>query len=915
MTSPRSSSGPRNEAGEGPATGARDGACPLPGARRHRWPFACRAEELAAFRSHLDSAEACALLLYGPAGVGKSRLAEEFLRHAARAGHRTERVVATAATAALPLGALGHLLPPDAPAHDPVRTFHAAAEALAPPPATGRPRPTVVLVDDLPLLDNASAVLLGHLVRTGVVTLVGTVRTPVPPSDVVESFEHEEGSHRLDLAAFDAAETAELVRGVLGGPVEHATLRTLSHASRGNALVLRELVAGALDSAELVRENGLWHLTGPLAGTSRLTEIVRSRLAGLDARRLRVLELLALCEPLSPDALAHGGHRPEDVEALEEDGLIRVRMDRRRVVCVLDHPLYGQVLRRGIAAPRRRAIYRDQAAHLAELGARRREDALRLATWRLAAGLPVGLETLLPAARMARHVRDYPKVVELLADVPRNDAVLEVLLLRGEAYHHTGRWAEAEDSLSAAERLATSHEDIVTVAMERTQNLYWGLGDTARTLEVNARAATRLDAGGRRFLRVNEAAYRLNAGGVPDALRLLADAEDIAVPRLRLWAQLQRSLALGYAGRTGEAVELAREVHEELVAAEGEQRPGSPSSHASGPAIYRVAALTDAGRGGEARAVGRAAFTQAVAARALAPQIWIAAHLGRCELLAGHLGAAHDWFTESLGLARGHGFRRAVVFAGAGLAAVHAQAGRADRAERELAATGGPDGERQQASWLIRQLALAWQHAARGARPAAQRALLAAAARARATGMASYEGWLLADAARLGAAPEVRTRLAELAADGDSPLAGARARLAAGLADEDHRALRAAAERCARLGADMTGAEAAGEASALAARAGESRSAAAAAVLSRRLLDRCGTDRVSAPLPHRDQARPLTGRERDVAQLAAGGLSSQEIAARLVLSVRTVDNHLQRAYAKLGVSARGELGRALGEWE
>ncbi|MFK0264017.1 LuxR C-terminal-related transcriptional regulator [Streptomyces angustmyceticus] len=911
MATPRSSSGPHDNAGDGPAADVRDGAFPAAAARRRRWPFACRAEELAAFRSHLDSAEVRVLLLYGPAGVGKSRLAEEFLRDAERSGHRTERVVATTADAALPLGALGHLLPPDAPVHDPVRTFHAAAQAFAPHPADGRPRRAVVLVDDLPLLDNASAVLLGHLVRTGTVLLVGTVRTPVPPSDVVESFEHEEGSHRLDLAAFDAAETAEVVRGVLGGPVEHATLRTLSHASRGNALVLRELVAGALDSAGLVRENGLWHLTGPLTGTRRLTEIVHSRLAGLDGRRHRVLELLALCEPLSPDALVHGGHRAEDVEALEEDGLIRVRMDRRRVVCVLDHPLYGQVMRRGTSAARRRAIYRDQAAHLAETGARRREDALRLASWRLAAGLPVGLETLLPAARMARHVRDYPKVVELLADVPRCDAVLEVWLLRGEAYHHTGRWAAAEESLSAAEHLAEGSEDILTVAMERTQNLYWGLGDTARTLEVNARAATRLDAGGRRVLRVNEAAYRLNAGAVPDALRLLADAEDIAVPRLRLWAQLQRSLALGYAGRTGEAAALARDVHEELVAAEREQRPGSPSSHASGPAIYRVAALTDAGRGGEARAVGRAAFAQAVGARALAPQIWIAAHLGRCELIAGHLEAAHDWFTEALGLARGHGFRRAVVFAGAGLAAVHAQAGRADRAACELAATSGPEGERQQASRLIRQLAIAWQNAVRGARPAAQRLLLEAAAGARATGMASYEGWLLADAARLGAAPEVRTRLAELAAAGDSPLAGARAELAAGLADEDHRVLRAAADRCARLGADMTGAEAAGAASALAARAGESRTAAAAALLSRRLLERCGTDRVSAPLPHRAEARPLTDRERDVAHLAADGLTSQEIAARLVLSVRTVDNHLQRAYAKLGVSSRGELDRAL----
>ena len=52
---------------------------------------------------------------------------------------------------------------------------------------------------------------------------------------------------------------------------------------------------------------------------------------------------------------------------------------------------------------------------------------------------------------------------------------------------------------------------------------------------------------------------------------------------------------------------------------------------------------------------------------------------------------------------------------------------------------------------------------------------------------------------------------------------------------------------------------------------------------------------------------PLTPRERDIATLAAQGESSQEIADRLFLSVRTVNNHLQNVYAKLGVSGRRQL--------
>jgi DNA-binding CsgD family transcriptional regulator len=55
----------------------------------------------------------------------------------------------------------------------------------------------------------------------------------------------------------------------------------------------------------------------------------------------------------------------------------------------------------------------------------------------------------------------------------------------------------------------------------------------------------------------------------------------------------------------------------------------------------------------------------------------------------------------------------------------------------------------------------------------------------------------------------------------------------------------------------------------------------------------------------------LTPREREVAMLAAAHTSSREIAMRLHLSVRTVDNHLGRVYAKLGVSSRAQLATLL----
>ena len=52
---------------------------------------------------------------------------------------------------------------------------------------------------------------------------------------------------------------------------------------------------------------------------------------------------------------------------------------------------------------------------------------------------------------------------------------------------------------------------------------------------------------------------------------------------------------------------------------------------------------------------------------------------------------------------------------------------------------------------------------------------------------------------------------------------------------------------------------------------------------------------------------PLTRREHEIALLATSGLTSKAIAASLHLSVRTVNNHLARTYAKAGISCRAEL--------
>jgi len=75
-------------------------------------------------------------------------------------------------------------------------------------------------------------------------------------------------------------------------------------------------------------------------------------------------------------------------------------------------------------------------------------------------------------------------------------------------------------------------------------------------------------------------------------------------------------------------------------------------------------------------------------------------------------------------------------------------------------------------------------------------------------------------------------------------------------------------------------------------------------------LDGEAVERVLVAAGHRRVARVplpagLTAREAEVLGLLARGLTTRQVAARLVISVKTADHHVQHIYAKLGVSSRG----------
>lgn len=76
-------------------------------------------------------------------------------------------------------------------------------------------------------------------------------------------------------------------------------------------------------------------------------------------------------------------------------------------------------------------------------------------------------------------------------------------------------------------------------------------------------------------------------------------------------------------------------------------------------------------------------------------------------------------------------------------------------------------------------------------------------------------------------------------------------------------------------------------------------------------------DRVPEPAPRistdTSTVSSLSPRELDILTLAARGLDNDAIAAELVLSVRTVERHLQNSYAKLGLQGRTARAAAVGK--
>ncbi|WP_214109845.1 AAA family ATPase [Acrocarpospora catenulata] len=862
----------------------------------HQWPLAGRGAELAAIETVLAAGETDGLALIGDPGVGKTRLAREALARWTAAGGAAEWVAATRAAASIPFGALSHLLPG--------RLWSAESRVVLLARVTDRMaartagRPTLFVVDDAHLLDESSAALLRQLAAQRLVIPLVTVRCREPADDAVAAL-WKEAAVRLQVGPLTPAAVDRLLGLTLDGRLDPLSRRRLHRLADGNPLLLRELLADAVETGALARRDGLWRWRGGVPARARVADLVTSRLRTLDPAARGVLELIACGEPLALALLQRLADQ-EAIEAAERSGMAVAEQSGARVTLRLAHPLYGEALRAGLPVTRARAIWGRLAEALHAEPMRRRDDTLLAGVWQLQSGTVSRPEQVLDAARQAIGRFELNLAERLARAARRAGTAADADWVLAQILSYQGRGREAVAVLPAAP--GPGGEPEAMRAVTRALVLHWGLGRTGEAEQALdlAPAAAESD---RHLTEATRSWIMLFGGRTRAALRsaedVLArpDAEEQAV----IWAAMSGAMAAGLLGlpdRAAAVAERGRRV------ADAGRFPWGQAQVEYGHCL----ALYASGRLGEAAKVAEHGHRSAVAAgSAMMTAVW-AGFRGVVAKARGDLGTAQAALREAVALLEeedAYGLTRVYL---AELAGAVAMTGDAAGAEELLARADEQEGDHNRMfdAWI--QLDRAWALAATGMRSAAADLAAEAAKLARDTEQPAIEAWCLYDAARLGAARAVRDRLAEIAAAAPRSfapvLADAAAALATGAPDALDRSVDAFADHGYLL--------AAAEAARLAARArnGGSSQVRAARERAAVLAEMCPQARTPL-LELNDFSALLTPREREIARLA-GSLPSREIAERLGLSINTVNNTLARAYAKLGVGGRAELTAIFG---
>jgi class 3 adenylate cyclase/DNA-binding CsgD family transcriptional regulator len=839
-------------------------------------------------------------------------------------------------------------LPPPAPIQDPdlerALLFEAVARLLE---RLSAKSPVLLFVDDLHWADAPSLGLLGYLVTTvtgSQVALAGTYR----PEGVLENKglrQFVTNARRsgtvteLTLRGLDSDGVAEMAAGILGDAAP-ASVLDLSARAAGTPLFVEALIRGLVDAGSLVRTDGGWALTGERATAlpQSVQDLVVDRLDLLTREERSTVELIAHgAQGLAHDILERAAGLDADelltvVRRLGEAGLLLQDDAGPDVTYRLGHPLIQEVA----------------AAELPAVASRRVHARLARTTEELR---PRDLDSL------AYHYRRAGNEVD-------RDRALDVLMAAGERARGLGAHEEAARHFGAALPLIRDGQrpELLAHVLERLGDSWEPLGESAAAMEVWTEAADELWQAGdvRGFARLHRrlaygahstgdmaAAVKYLSTGI-DALKDLGPSDELfALHSARFLINPPLNDAVRAREESNELKQLADNVGS--VPAKTEALIGGVSVLYTG-AVLAISRKDVQSEGEEALRIAEQAGELLLARRAHRDLGWLAlcyydharmrlhaqaqldidrrlgdiAHqpaalfqLGYAELVAGSFDESVKIGEEAVANARRYDQRRSLAMSLAQLAMAETHRGNLDAAADHL-------NEAQQVYPQLLtdprgMLVIGWPLASF----ALERGDLAGVHRV-GVSLNTPMGQILVGGAQvlagdLEGAMATQASLSAWGADGERYPAALADRLL-GLIEQTRGETDSAREHLERSAATLDAAALPFEAAVSRLHAGtkesvsqalavfETLGAARYADKARRALRALGV-RIPSARSGRGADGPLSRREMEVALLVAEGLTNSEIAERLVLSVRTIESHLDHVYSRLGMSSRAALAR------
>ena len=825
------------------------------------WPFVGREGTVDHVTGLLQDPDVAAVLLEGPAGIGKSAIAAHVATTLAAASGASVVKVRGPDTLAR-FDGIGLLRPEvlEVTSIDPAGHVQAVLDRWM------IDAPDLVWVDDVGHLDAGSAVVLLHVARLGASKLLLTSRTGAPSSEAVAQLEHLGVLRRLDVAPLDLAACGDLLHAALGEPVGNDIARRVLERSHGNALVIRELVRAAIADGSLVRGRDAWRWDEGDGLVPNAAALTAHHMQSLSPPARRLVDLLVIAGELELADLAGAG--PATATAVDE--LVDADIGTIDASAVrLAHPLFAEAARVDLD-PESRIERLTELIELTAGSAQRPALRLRHLRWRQEAGVHVDPSELAEGTHLAMTMFDTATAIDLgqaATDAGRTDVALPLAM----ALLYDGRLEDAAVAAKAAVdgALDEATRTFASVTGSLARAYRSGFDPSIAAAHEELLAST-TDPSLAAFVRSEWGSALAFSGQLADAVAAAADGVAAGqwwerVPFVPGWAGAMTAL-----GRTTEVLDVVGG----LVAEAGDH---AGRSVAWLHAFRSSAALLHGDLDLAEDAIGT--FDE-LAYLAMVPGV--AAVLrsetrGIAAMWRGDLTGARALLAEAVSRSDvpESEFRRVVP--ASFLAIAHAQGG--DPAGAADLASFAADGAAQfglGAGWV--PLAQAWAQAAAGDRTGAARTAELGARRGLDTRQHHCALWCAFDGWRFVQSAASARLVIESSAAADGHWSRAFAATAQGWLDQDLDLLTIAHEVFTGMGAPRFA----------------------------ELVEQ-HRRRISGAEPRDLLAESLTRREAEVAALAARGLTNRAIAERLGLSVRTAETHLHRAMGKLGADRREDL--------